>query len=122
MKTLIVLLIVLTAGMAWAFSWEGELDPNEFDNWKVVSVQPTPQGFLWMLVKNPDEESPIDIVAMAVDANSTLIAYRYFKYGEPQSYIFDISEDKYVRHHFTDEQKKSCMKCHSDRLVPRTSI
>ena len=122
MKTLIVLLIVLTAGMAWAFSWEGELDPNEFDKWKVVSAQPTPQGFLWMFVKNPDEESPIDIVAMAVDANSTLIAYRYFKYSEPHSYIFDINEDKYVRHHFTDEQRRSCMKCHTDKLVPQASI
>ena len=122
MKTLIILVTLLTAGTAWGFTWEGVLDPNEFDKWKVISVQPTAQGLIWMFIKNPDQASPIDIVALAVDANSTLIAYRYFKYSEPHSYIFDINEDKYVRHHFTDEQKKSCMKCHSGKLVPKASI
>jgi hypothetical protein len=115
-KTLIILLIVLIAGMAWAFSWEGELDPNEFDNWKLLSVRPSPQGLFWIFVKNPDQESPIDIVAMVIDLNSTLLGYRYFKYGEPHSYIFDSNEGKYVRRHFTNEQRRSCMKCHSDKV------
>ena len=122
MKTLIILVILLTAGMAWAFTWEGEIDPNEFDKWKVLSVLPFPQGFLWMFVRNPDQASPIDIVAMAVNANSTLLAYRYFKYGEPHSYVFNVEEEKYVRRHFTDEQRQSCMQCHSDNLVPQASI
>jgi len=122
MKTLIVLLIVLSAGMAWAFSWEGELDPNGFDTWKVVSVQPTAQGLAWMFVKNPDQASPIDIVAMAVDLDSTLVSYRYFKHGQPHSYVFDTDQEKYVQHPFTDEQRRSCMQCHSDKLVPQASI
>ena len=117
-----ILITLLTAGTAWALTWEGELDPNEFDKWKVISVQPTAQGLIWMFIKHPDQASPIDIVALAVSLNSTLIAYRYFKYGEPYSYIFDSNEDKYVRHHFTLEQEKSCMKCHSGKLVPKASI
>ena len=122
MKTLIILVILLTAGMAWAFDWDGELDPNEFDKWKVISVKPTPQGLVWMFAKNPDQTSPIDIVAMAVDLNSTLFGYRYFKYGIPYSYVFDSNEEKYVRQHFTDEQKRSCMRCHSDKLIPKATI
>jgi hypothetical protein len=122
MKTLIILLIVLTAGMAWAFSWEGELDPNEFDKWKLISVQPSPQGLLWMFVKNPDQASAIDTVAMAVDLDSTLIGYRYFKGGEPYSFVFDSSQEKYVERRFTNEEKNSCMKCHVDKLVPQAFI
>ncbi len=122
MKTLMILLTLLTAGTAWAFTWEGELDPNEFDKWKVISVAPTPQGLIWMFIKNPDRASPIDVVAMQVDLNSTLLSYRYLEYGEPHIYVLDINQNKYVRHHFTLEQKKSCMQCHSDKLVPRASI
>ena len=75
-----------------------------------------------MFVKNPDQAAPIDIVAMAVDLNFTLLSYRYFKYGEPYSYVFDSNEEKYVRQHFTDELRRSSMKCHSDKLVPQASI
>jgi hypothetical protein len=123
MKTLIIIVVILlTAGIAWSFTWEGELDPNEFDEWKVVSVSPSSQGFLWMFVKNPDQSSAIEIVALAVDLNSTVLGYRYFKSGTLYSYIFDSNDDKYVQQHFTDEQKESCMKCHSDKLVPQASI
>jgi len=115
MKSLIVLLIVLTAGVAWAFSWEGELDPSEFSNWELLSVRPTPQGLFWMFVKNPEQGSPIDVVAMAVDLEATLVGYRYFKYGEPHSYAFDPNEGKYIRRHFTDQDKKSCVECHSEK-------
>ena len=75
-----------------------------------------------MFVKNPDQAAPIGIVAMAVDLNFTLLSYRYFKYGEPRSYVFDVEQGKYVQHHFTEEQRKSCMKCHSGKLIPRASI
>ena len=122
MRTLIILLVVLAAGAAWAFEWEGELDPNEFDKWTVISVQPTPQGLVWMFAKNPDEASAIDVVAMAVDSNFTLLSYRYFKHGEPHSYFFNVKEGKYVRYQFTEEQRKSCMNCHSEKLVPQALI
>jgi len=122
MKTLIVLLILLTAGMAWAFSWEGELDPNEFDKWKLVSIHSNSDGLLWIFIRNPDQTSPIDIVAMETDLNFTLLKYRYFKHGEPCSYVFDREKDKYIRHYFTDKEKKSCIKCHSGKIVPQARI
>lgn len=113
MRRYLIFCLLFLALFLTGFTWEGELNPDEFDKWKVVSAQPTPQGFLWMFVKNADEESPIDIAAMAVDINSTLIGYRYFKYGEPYSYIFDRTRDKYVRYRFTVEEKESCKRCHN---------
>ena len=122
MKAIIVLLIVLTAGMAWAFTWEGELDPNELDNWELISVIPNPGGISWVLIKNPDKSASIDTVAMLVDSNSNLLGYRYFKHGEPFGYFFDMDQETYARHNYTPDQRKACMQCHSDRLISRTSI
>lgn len=122
MKTLIILMIVLTTGIAWAFTWEGELDPNEFDKWELVSVIPNPQGFSWVIIKNPDQSSQIDVVAMLVDSSSNVLGYRYFKDSEPYGYFFDIAQQKYVRHEYTLEQKKTCIQCHSDKVATRTSI
>ena len=116
-----ILVLVMSLTLV-SFSWEGELDPNDFDNWEVISIQPTPRGLVWMFIKNPDPASPIDIVAIATDVNAILHGYRYFKYGIPYKYVFDDEQEKYVRHHFTDEQRRSCMKCHSNKLVPRTNI
>lgn len=122
-KAAIILLTILTLtfGTAFAFTWEGELNPDEFDNWNLISVQPTSRGYLWVFMENPDQTSPIDVVVMEVDSDSMLRGYRYFKYGEPHIYIFDNSQQKYVRHHLTDEQKKSCLKCHR-KAVPLTLI
>lgn len=100
-----------------AFAWEGELDPNEFDKWKVVGTQPTSEGFMWVFIKNPDEESPIEIVSMAVDREGTLFLYRYFKEGNPYSYVFDDEEVKYKQHHLTQKERNSCMRCHQDKVT-----
>ena len=96
-----------------AFEWEGELNPNEFDNWKILGVRPSPQEVVWVYIKNPDEESPIDSVAMALNPNDmTLIGYRYFKYGIPHQFKISSNERRYIRKALTDKQKEGCMKCH----------
>lgn len=122
MKYLLIIIValVLATGQAFAFTWEGELDPNDFNDWEVISVQPTPQGPLWMFLKNPDETSPIDIVAIAVDRYAELLMYRYFKYGIPHVFIFDSAQEKYVEKPLTEKDKGGCMKCHeSDKLLYR---
>ncbi len=121
-RIILVLVFLLVGIFSVSFDWEGELDPNEFDKWKVISIQPTPQGLVWMFVKNPDQAAPVDIVAMAVDLDFTLFGYRYFKYGIPYSYVFDVEQGKYVQHRLTDEQRRSCMKCHRDKLIPQADI
>lgn len=94
------------------FTWEGELNPNNFDKWEVLSVQPSPQGIIWMFLRNPDKESPIDIVATGVFVDGTLMGYRYFKYGEPYSFTYDVEKDSY-----TEEEKLTCMECHQDQVL-----
>lgn len=97
------------------FTWEGELNPNEFDDWKLLSVRPVPQGYFWVFIENPDQTSAIDVVVLEVDLNSNVLGYRYFKDGEPYLYVFDVNKGKYVHYSFTQEEKESCMKCHSDK-------
>ena len=121
-KVFIFLCLLLVMALTVAFTYEGELDPDEFDSWKVVKLQPTSQGFVWMFAKNPDQASAIDIVAMAVGLNSTLFGYRYFKYGEPYSYVFDSEQNKYVRMELSEERRRRCMECHRGQLVTGTAI
>jgi len=97
------------------FTWDGELNPNEFDTWKLLSIQPTSQGYFWVFIENPDRDSPIDVVVLRVDSNSNILGYRYFKDGESYLYLFDSNKNKYVRYYFTQEERESCMKCHSNK-------
>lgn len=94
------------------FTWEGELNPNEFDDWELVSVRPAAPGYFWVFVENPDRASSIDVVVMEVDLDSNMLSYRYFKYGEPRLYVFDRDRGGYVRYSFTREEKESCARCH----------
>ena len=114
MKTKIFFLALILM-LCCAFTWEGELNPNDFDKWTLLGVQPSPDGLMLTYIKNPDPNSPIEIVAMGLIGDSFLIGYRYFKYGQPYSYVFDSDEEKYVRHHFTPEEKKGCMECHPEQ-------
>lgn len=94
------------------FTWEGELDPNEFDKWIPIDVRPNPQGSAWVFAENPDRSSPIKVVALIIIPSGALLGYRYFKYGEPHSFIFDVENNKYVREELTSEQRSGCIKCH----------
>jgi len=124
LRRVIVTLLIIAAVvfalvyLARAFTWEGELDPNAFDKWSVINVLPNPSGILWVIVRNPDEKSPIKTVALLIDLNMNLLGYRYFKNGEPYGFVFDIAQEKYVRHQYTAEQLKRCMQCHRDHARP----
>lgn len=117
-----IVALVLATTNAFAFTWEGELDPNEFDKWEVINIKPTPKGFIWVFIKNPDENSPINIVAMAINSSNTLLGYHYFKYSIPHVFTFDSKLNKYVEKHLTDEEKNGCMKCHKDKMLKSRAI
>jgi len=103
------------------FSWDGELNVNEFDNWEVLSTQFIPQG-TWVFIKNPDITSPIKIVAMAIDYEQNLWGYRYFKDSQPYSFRFNPDNTKYEEYKFTQEERNGCMKCHQDKIVAQEAI
>ena len=112
---IIIAAIAAFYALSHAFTYEGELDPNTFDSWELVSVIPNPNGLSWVIVKNPDPAGPIKTVALLVDLNSNLLGYRYFKHGEPFGYFFNMDQENYARFEYTPMQKKRCMECHQDR-------
>ena len=114
---LMVICLILLMALLTGFTWEGELDPDEFDNWKIVKISPTPRGFIWVFIRNPDQESPIKIVAQIATPDFTLIGYRYLKDGEPYVYGFDPEQDKYVRIELSEEKRRRCMECHESRRI-----
>jgi len=102
-----------------AFTWEGELNPNELETWLVVkgSATLTQSGLYQLTLKNPDQTAAIKKVQVYINpSNSNLLAYRYFKGGEIYIYYLDQTKDKYVRYKLPLEKRFGCMKCHGDQL------
>jgi hypothetical protein len=118
MVVIIITVAALVYALSHAFTWEGELDPNAFDNWEFVGSLSAGPGVAWLILKNPDPAHAIKTVAALVDLNDNVLGYRYFKHGMPYSYFFDMGQEKYILHHYTVKQKKQCMQCHQDQLQP----
>lgn len=99
------------------FTWEGELSPDEFTEWKVIKTElDVPRGIMWVYWQNPDSNAPVKVVAGEVYIDGTLVMYRYFKYGVPYMFYLDNEKNKYVQYKFTEKEKRSCMKCHKDKV------
>ena len=116
MKRFIILPLIIMAliiGTAIAFEWEGELNPNDFRKWDVINIVSTGKGFVWIHLENPDKNSAIEKVALAVsEKTEKLLAYKYFKLGEPYVYVFNDKLDKYIKYNFTYRERSECIKCH----------
>ncbi len=109
--------------MEAGFTWEGELDPNEFDKWEKITTSPGPRiGTAWVFIKNPDCGAPIEIVALQIKFEGYLLAYRYFKDHEPYVYVFNVIQNKYIRLRMTEDQKRSCMECHKEAEKTKFNI
>ena len=124
MKRITTLFLILGVILMFvtAFTWEGELDPNEFNKWEIISTTPSNPNLMLIIIQNPDVTNPIQKVAMLLDYSSNLLAYRYFKNGEPFGYFFDEPQLKYIRYEFTPEQKRQCMECHKDQAKVNETI
>jgi hypothetical protein len=122
MKTLIILVILLTGGMAWAFTWEGELDPNEFVKWQIIETKMFNSLTMIATAQNPDKGAKVQRIQMFIYINGTLLSYRYFKGGEIYEYELNLDKDMYERRKHTEKYRQSCKQCHNVKLVPRVSI
>jgi len=122
MKTLIILVILLTGGMAWAFTWEGELDPNEFVKWQIIEAKMASPLTMIATAQNPDKEAEVQRIQMIIYINGTLLSYRYFKGDEIYEYELNLDKDMYERRKHTEKPRQSCMQCHNVKLVPKVSI
>ena len=105
------------------FAWDGELNPNTFDNWEILSIQHTTNpSITFNIISNPDKTSSIKKVVLDIVVfDGTLLGYRYFKDGQPYLYFFD-GESKYIQHKLTLEERKGCMECHQDQIIPEEAV
>ena len=133
MRTLIgsaLLFLLLSCFMFLGLSWDGDLNPTEFDKWEVVHVWGSHDQ--WIVAKNPDETSKIDFAALVYEnivetdiyGNVTkltkkLVEYRYFKDGEPYVlyYIDKIGEFRSIE--IPDWKREECYACHKEKFTPK---
>ena len=110
--------MIFTIRFAHPFTFEGNLNPDEFAEWPRVSQGMIPPVIGRIIVQNPDASSPIQKIQLLIFVPAdTLITYQYFRNGEIFRYELDIKADRYVRKHLTGEEKIGCMKCHEDKII-----
>jgi len=102
------------------YTWDGELDPHEFNNetkWTYAGTLQQDYSTVWVILANVDTASPIDHVALLTDAYGNVLAYRYFKLNEPHVFSFDTDKLHYREYTYTEAQKQECFTCHADRVA-----
>ena len=98
-------------------SWEGELNPTEFDKWEIIKILHQDSWFVYVLAKNRDELSPIRLASFAYrKADKQLVEYAYFKLGELYSFKWHEDTDEYKRTKMQKWEIKRCFNCHQDEL------
>jgi len=113
-----IALVATVYALSHAFTWEGELDPNEFGTWKPISRELVTLGLFQVMVQNPDPTSPIKRAVLYISCNDDLLGYQYFKQGKPYRFWFDKEQEKYARTPISEKEKQGCMKCHQGQGPP----
>ena len=126
---LIALCLLFAPLFVFGLSWQGDLNPTEFDKWETVKeLQGSNPDEMWLIAKNPDESSLIYFVVLIYRAEYVkgkygevkreiiLVEYRYFKHGEPYVFNYDRIEEKYWKLDIPDWKRKQCLHCHKQKL------
>ena len=124
----IIITLTLVCLCTLGLSWEGELNPTEFEKWETVrELKGNNADAMWLIAKNPDEFSPIYFVVLIyraeylkgkygeVKREIILVEYRYFKHGEPYVFNYDRIEEKYWKLAIPDWKRKQCLHCHKQK-------
>ena len=121
----IIVAMLLTAGIAFAEpTWEGELNPNNFDppEWVLVKSARISNTTGVIILDNADQSQPIKRVELTVFiSTNTLLQYRYFKGEESFTYYLDPEKNRYTLWRMTLEEQEACANCHSN-MVPRADL
>ena len=113
----ILILVLLTssfAGYVFAFTWEGELNPDEFDNWKFAEVTILSSTKVRVTIQNPDSKATVQRIQITIHIDRTLLSYRYFKRGEIYKYVLNTKKDRYERRRYSVKKRRACMQCHPE--------
>lgn len=120
--SLFLVLLFLLFPLLVAFTYEGEMNPEEFLTWAPIpGTERMEDTFIMSVVlANPDQTSKIKKVRTYVFIlTSKLIGYRYFKKNELFIYTLDIERNKYVRRYLSESKRKDCARCHKSLLGKR---
>ncbi len=107
------ILSIFLFGTALSFTYEGELNPYDFSSWTIVDKYAYSAEIFWVILKNPDQTSPIDRVATALHVNGDLLAYQYIKGSKVYAYNYDKKQDRFIQVVWEEEDEKACMECHN---------
>lgn len=113
--SLFLILLFLLFPLLVAFTYEGEINPEEFLTWTLIPGTARMVNMFegTVVLVNPDQTSKIKKVQICVFVLvKKLVGYRYFKEGELFIYKLDIEKNKYVRKYLSDLERKGCDKCH----------
>lgn len=117
--SLFLVLLFLLFPLLVAFTYEGEINPEEFRTWvSIPGTETMVNTFVATAVLvNPDQESKIKKVRIFVFIlTSKLMGYRYFKGNELFVYVLDLERNKYVREYLSESERKDCSRCHKSLL------
>jgi len=101
------LIPVISIGAEPVFTWEGDVNPNEFNKWAIIGREASPLGPPTMIevIKNPDPASPIKTVMAFIeyyDGTGYLVGYAYEKNDEVMVFRINADNTGYVRNNGCD--------------------
>lgn len=114
----ILISLAFLSPYAFAFTYEGELDPREFTKWDIVDIGEVKSMIVAITIQNPDTNAKIQRVQLTAyidsDGNGILLSYRYFKEGNIYEYEATANKKGYKQYKHTEKERRSCMKCHPE--------
>jgi hypothetical protein len=100
-----------------ALSWEGELNPTEFNKWEGVKIVYENTWYVHIIAKNRDETSRISLVNLTYrKEGGKLMEYSYFKEGEVYIFKYHEDTDSYKRAPLLKWEKERCLNCHRPKV------
>jgi len=117
--SLFLVLLFLLFPLLVAFTYEGEMNPEEFLTWAPIpGTERMVNAFVVSVVlANSDQTSKIKKVRVFIfTPTSKLIGYRYFKGNELFMYVLDMERNKYIRKYLSESERRDCASCHKSLL------
>ena len=91
---MVAFIAICFVGTSFAYTYDSEIDPIEFSNWKVLEIVSNSPFGGFVALKNPDPNATIKEAIIEVFQNS-IIAYEYTIDGKNYAYEFNNETKNY---------------------------
>jgi len=112
-KSLVILMVLLFAGFAYAndYTYEGKIDPKVIvKEWKNVGTNDVGNGFIEYEFVNPDKGSNMLVAMVLINVSGTVPSYAYLENNEPYVYWKNKVTNCYEALKFTSSNHKKSFK------------